>query len=531
MKEWLCLLAALALILILAPACAGGQEVITDNTGHDAQDNNRVFYEIFVGSFSDSDGDGIGDLRGIINRMDYLNDGDPASGKSLGIEGIWLTPIFQSPSYHKYDVTDYYTIDPAFGTMGDLEELIRICHERGVKLILDLPLNHTGKMNKWFNNFSNAHLLHNTANKYYNFYTWIGKDDPLPAGRRFEPISGTDELYECNFSESMPELNFEDEQVREEVLKIAEYYLKLGVDGFRFDAAKYIYLGDNDKDVVFWTGYLEKLKEIKPDIYTVAEVWDGDGVVERYQKAVNCFHFSAAQAEGIYADTAQGGNVNKLTQTTEKYLNRLQEINPEAMDIPFISNHDMDRAAGYLSMSNGRMQMAANLYILTPGSPFIYYGEEIGLRGSRGGANTDANRRLKMLWGDGDTVQDPEGSDYKKQTTYTVQDLEKMGGSLLNYYKKLIAVRRDNPEIARGKYKALSFKDTKLGGFLCTWNGKTVGVFHNTTEKELTVDLKDATEQLFTEIAAVLEAIPGEGGALLEGTVLMLGAQTSVVLR
>ena len=113
----------------------------------DVTDNNRVFYEIFVGSFSDSNGDGVGDLRGILNRLDYLNDGDPDSGLSLGVEGIWLTPVFLSPSYHKYDVTDYYTVDPAFGTMGDLEVLIAACHERGVKHILDLPVNHTGSQN------------------------------------------------------------------------------------------------------------------------------------------------------------------------------------------------------------------------------------------------------------------------------------------------------------------------------------------------------------------------------------------------
>ena len=522
MKEMLCFLTVLALILMLVPGCA--EEAGT-------QDNHRVFYEIFVGSFSDSDGDGTGDLRGIINRMDYLNDGDPDSGKSLGIEGIWLTPIFQSPSYHKYDVTDYYTIDPAFGTTEDLQELIRICHERDVKLILDLPLNHTGNQNQWFKNFCNAHLLHNEKNSRYNFYTWIGKDDPIPAGRLFEPVPGTDGLYECNFSEKMPELDYDQDEVREAALKIAEYYLALGVDGFRFDAAKYIYLGENDKNAAFWTEFLEKLRAIKPDIYTVAEVWDGDGVIEQYQKAVNCFRFSTSQSEGIYAETAKGGDVNKLTKATESYLNRLREINPEAINIPFISNHDMDRAAGYLSMSNGRMQMAANLYILSPGSPFIYYGEEIGLRGSRGGSITDANRRLKMLWGDGDSVQDPAGSDYKKQTTYSVKDLEGIRGSLLNHYKKLIAVRKANPEIARGEYQALAFKGTKAGGFLCTDDGKTVGVFHNTTGKEATLDLKDATDQLFTEIAAVLEAVPGEGGATLEGTKLTLRPQTSAVLR
>ena len=140
----------LSLILLCSASAAEGQGLVAEN-------NSRVFYEIFVGSFSDSDGDGTGDLRGIINRMDYLNDGDPSSGKSLGIEGIWLTPVFLSPSYHKYDVTDYCQIDPVFGTLEDLQELIALCHARDVKLILDLPLNHTGRNCSWFENFMDAH--------------------------------------------------------------------------------------------------------------------------------------------------------------------------------------------------------------------------------------------------------------------------------------------------------------------------------------------------------------------------------------
>ena len=531
MKGWLCLLAALVLTLTQAPVCAESQDEITFHAGWDVQDNNRVFYEIFVGSFSDSNGDGIGDLRGIINRMNYLNDGNPASGKSLGIEGIWLTPLFESPSYHKYDVTDYFRIDPAFGTMEDLQELVRVCHERDVKLILDLPLNHTGSRNMWFKSFSDAHQAHDSGNEYYDFFNWLEEGEIPPAGRRFRLLPDVGVQYECNFSDDMPEMNFDNEKVRQAVLDIAKYYLELGVDGFRFDAAKYLYFGDNEKDIAFWEWYLQELKKINPEIYTVAEVWDGEGITNSYAKAVNCFHFATSQAEGLYARTARSGDVNRLIRMTALYLEELHQASPEAIDIPFISNHDMDRAAGYLTIASGRMAMAANLYILTPGSPFIYYGEEIGLKGSRGGADTDANRRLKMLWGDGDTVQDPEGSDYEKQTTYSVKELEGTKDSLLNHYRKLVAVRKANPEIARGEYQALLFKDTKLGGFLCTWNGKTVGVFHNTTEKELTVDLKEATEQVFTEIAAVLEAIPGEGGVSLEGTVLTLGAQTSVVLR
>ena len=518
--------ALILLSLILLSTAATAEE-----KGLDMGNNSRVFYEIFVGSFSDSNGDGAGDLRGIINRMDYLNDGDPASGKSLGVEGIWLTPVFLSSSYHKYDVTDYYQIDPAFGTEEDLKELISLCHERDVKLILDLPLNHTGADNSWFRNFKNAHLMHSPDNIWYNFYTWLEPDAQIPSGRHFMRITQPDLLVEANFSDHMPELNFDNERVRQTLLDVAAYWLNLGIDGFRFDAAKYPYYGEHEKNAEFWTWYMAELKKINPDIYSVAEVWDGDGITNRYLSAFNCFRFSTSQAEGIIAETAKGGDVNKYVQNTQAYLDSIHAVNPEAMAVPFIANHDTDRAAGYLTVASGRMQTAANLYILSPGSPFIYYGEEIGLRGSRGGANTDANRRMAMLWGDGDTVKDPAGTTYDKQTPYSVKDLEGMAGSILKHYRKLIGIRQANPEIARGEYTALTFRDTKLGGFLCSLDGNTVGVFHNTTEKTLKVDLAEATDTTFAQIAAFIAVDPFESIAELEGTVLTLGPQTSAVLR
>ena len=521
--------AVLILALALLPG-AGTAEGLTFYDGWDVMDNNRVFYEIFVGSFSDSDGDGTGDLRGIINRMDYLNDGNPASGKSLGVEGIWLTPIFKSPSYHKYDVTDYYTIDPSFGTMDDLRELVEICHGRNVKVILDLALNHTSSQHIWYRRFLNSRVMNNPAGPCYDWYSCIGPDEKAPAGRSFmEELSGRIRV-EDNFSRTMPELNFDSEAVRQEVLNIAKFYLDLGVDGFRFDAAKYLYLNEHDKNLAFWTWYIGELKKINPDVYTVAEVWDGEGITNRYAPAVNCFHFATSQAEGLIAETAKAGDVNRLTAAMQKYLDTLHGINPEAMKIDFIANHDTDRAAGYLTMASGRAAVAASLYILSPGSPFIYYGEEIGLRGSRGGANTDANRRLAMLWGDGDPVKDPPGSTYTSQTTYSVQDLDGMKNSLLNHYRKLTAIRKANPEIARGTYTALSFSDTKAGGFLCEWNGSTVGVFHNTTERIQKLDLADAGVE-FRKTAAWISADPLDGGASLDGTVLTLGPLTSAVLR
>lgn len=494
-----------------------------------AEGNARVFYEIFVGSFSDSDGDGTGDLRGILSRLDYLNDGDPASGQSLGVEGLWLTPIFPSFSYHKYDANDYCAVDEKFGTVADVEELARQCHERGMKLILDLPINHTGRGSSWFSSFLIAHRQGKTEDPYYDFYTWIPQGEPTPAGRSFSQLSGTTDFVECNFSGDMPELDFDQEAVRQAVLDVARFWLDKGVDGFRFDAAKYIYFGDNAKSAAFWSWYLGELRGEYPEMFAVAEVWDGDGITDLYYPALDCFDFTVSQANGLIAETAKGGNVNRYTAYVDEYLERVDAMRSGALLVPFIANHDTDRAAGYLSIEKAQMQMAANLCILSPGAPFLYYGEELGMRGSRGGANTDANRRLAMVWGDGDSVADPVGTTYPadKQVQQTAVMQLADGDSLLSYYKKLIAVRQAYPAIARGDYEALALTSSRMGGFLAALDGQTVCVLHNTTSSPITLDLAAATDARFSEVGAVV----GQGDASLDGTTVTVGAMTSAVLR
>ncbi len=529
----------LAAAMLLSVGCSGNKDAdggkkqkeyaITDPNllgSAPAPDNARVFYEIFVGSFSDSNGDGVGDLRGIINRMDYLNDGNPDSGRSLGVEGIWLTPIFTSPSYHKYDVENYYTVDPKFGTQEDLDELIALCHARDVKLILDLPINHTARSNEWFGLFTRAHVNNDTASPYYDWYSYYTKGEKAPSGRTFSALSGTDIFYECNFDGGMPELNFDSPAVREEMLKIARYYLDRGIDGFRFDAAKYAYYGDHDSSVAYWVEYLNTLRAEYPGLYTVAEVWDGDGVTDRYYPAANCFNFTVSQSEGQIATAAKKGNPYGLTKYVESYLASIKGTNPDAMIVPFIANHDTDRCAGYLPTSNGFAQMAANLYILGPGSPFIYYGEELGMRGSRGSANTDANRRLAMLWGDGDTIRNPIGTTYSENSQIKDGVAVQINSetSLYTYYKKLIMIRKANPAIARGEYHAVTEKGTGVGGFTSTYNGKTVLVLHNTGDSTKTVDVSQFGS--FTELRAFI----GLEEASLSGTILTLGGQTSAVL-
>jgi glycosidase len=303
----------------------------------------------------------------------------------------------------------------------------------------------------------------------------------------------------------------------------------MGVDGFRFDAAKYIYYNDPEKSVDFWNWYMAELRKIKPDIYTVAEVWDADGATFPYFQSTNCFNFSMSQSSGKIASTAKGGNVNTFVNYIAGYLENIHAQNPNAMLVSFIANHDTDRAAGFLTTAGGYAYMAANLNILLPGSSFIYYGEEIGMLGSRGGANTDANRRLAMLWGDDDMIRDPVGSTYpeKNQISTTVADQMVDENSMYNYYCRLLAVRHKYPAFARGMYTAISCGSKNLGGFAIEYEGEMLGLIHNTSTEELTFDLSGLDGISFTELCDAI----GMGNAVLEGTILTVGPQTSVILE
>ncbi len=497
-------------------------------------DNYRVFYQIFVGSFSDSDGDGTGDLRGIINRMDYLNDGNINSDKSLGVQGIWLSPIFDSPSYHKYDARDYYKIDPQFGTEEDLQDLLEICHKRNVKVILDLAINHTAKTNSWFTQFVDARKKGKTDSEYYNYYTCVNSASQI-SGHTYYPLyTGAAEYYEGNFSSDMPELNYDNAAVKTKMVDVAKHYLDLGVDGFRFDAIKYVYYNDTQKSAEFWKWYKDELVKINPDVYTVGECWSSDGEILEYYPAMNCFSFDSSQTSGTIASAAKNGQIDMFARYVENFQKSAKAANENAMYIPFIANHDTDRAAGYLPLEQvdddgttlKPAYMAANIYLLCTGSPFIYYGEEIGMKGTRGAANTDANRRLAMLWGDGDTVKNPVGSTYKDslQINGTVKSQTKDDNSLMNHYKNVILFRNRYPQIARGNYTAVCPTDG-CAGFIIEYNGEKSLLLHNVTGSAVTVNVND-----LLAVSDIAEYI-GQGKAKLKGNTLTLDGQTSVLLK
>ena len=488
----------------------------------------RTYYEIFVGTFSDSNNDGIGDFKGLLNRLDYLNDGNPKKGDDLGIDGIWLMPIMKANSYHKYDVRDYCSIDPEYGTMEDFDKFLNEANKRGINVIIDLVINHTSNLHPWFIEATNAIKNGDLTNKYVDYYSIVTEDTFIP-DRAYHKIENTPYFYEGNFSPVMPELNMDNEEVKKEIVNIIKFWLDKGVAGFRLDAAKFVYYEETKRNVTFWKWFMDEVRKVKEDAFVVGEVWSGDAIIESYYEAINCFDFSMSQQNGSIAYTANGMfSVNDYVKTITNYRSRIEKVNPNAILTPFISNHDMNRSAGYLV--NEARKVAANLYLLTAGNPFIYYGEEIGMKGSRSSTDTsDANRRLAMVWGDNDTVKDPSETTY----TYNYQKSDTVVGqlddesSLLRHYQKLIKVRNANPEISRGSYTPLEFENHFFGGFLSTYNNSTIGIFHNTGNETLTIDLSKYTEHEFKTLRSYI----GENKASLKGQVLTIEPYTSVVLK
>src|SRR5438445_7331916 len=235
-----------------------------------------VCYEVFVRSFYDSDGDGIGDLSGLISKLDYINDGNPASKRDLGASCIWLMPIAQSPSYHGYDVTDYYRVEPAYGTNDDFKHLVAEAHRRGIKVLVDMVLNHSSSEHPYF-----QAALHDATSPYRTWYRFA----PSPLGKG--PHGGDDwhrspvrdEYYYGIFWSGMPDLNYETPAVRDEAKKIATFWLQnMGVDGFRLDAVPYLVEEGNclmgcPGTHAFLHEYAAHIRSVKPDAYTVGEAW------------------------------------------------------------------------------------------------------------------------------------------------------------------------------------------------------------------------------------------------------------------
>ena len=284
-------LASIGLPLLLALAACQGHAhppppvvppAPADGVAADAWWNGAVFYEVFVRSFADSDGDGKGDLRGLLAKLDYLNDGDPATTADLGVDALWLMPVFESPSYHGYDVVDYRAIERDYGTAADLDALVVAAHARGVRVIVDLVLNHTSVEHPWFRESASS-----PSSPRRDWYLWSPTD--LGWTQPWNPESGScwhernGAFYYALFWSGMPDLNYRTPAVREEAKAIASFWLARGVDGFRLDAARHLVedgpgpaLVDTPETHAFWKEFAAHVRSVKPDAVLVGE--EGRGV-------------------------------------------------------------------------------------------------------------------------------------------------------------------------------------------------------------------------------------------------------------
>ncbi len=450
-----------------------------------------VFYQIFVRSFADGDGDGIGDLRGIIDRLDYLNDGDPATTTDLGVTGIWLTPIHPSPTYHKYDVVDYYAIDPEIGTLQDFQELLEQAHARGMKVLLDLVCNHTSSEHPWFRS-----AQQDPASPYRDFYIWAGPDTPITRRGPWNQVvwhpAGTGHYYGLFWSE-MPDLNWANPQVRAEFKQVAQFWLDLGVDGFRLDAAKHLFEQDpSQKPVDWWLEFSAYVRSLKPDVYLVGEVWDSPHVVAPYYAAFDsCFNFDLAERIiPIVRFGLDTGLVNALLEQQERYEASAQGW---IIDAPFLSNHDQDRVMSQLFGDWNQAKLAASIYLTLPGNPFIYSGEEIGMQG-RG---EHENIREPFKWYD---LDGPGQTAWRSSVFNTgkwqpsVESQNSDPDSLLNHYRRLIHLRLQEPALKLGRLVPVEYGgNPRIIAYGRQWQGERAVVLHNISrqEQEVVVAVED----------------------------------------
>ncbi len=465
LSTWLAVLASVG----LAAACSNsalstkgaGPPIATSAWWRDG-----VCYELFVRSFADADGDGIGDLRGLTARLDYINDGKRTGGNSLGANCIWLMPIDKSMSYHGYDVIDYYHVDPRYGSDDDFRNLMTEAHKRGIHVIVDFVPNHTGSQNPWF-----QAALHDPSSPYRDWYRW-SNTLPVQQGpwgqEAWHKSPVRDEYYYGVFWHEMPDLNYRNPSVRAEMQKVLTYWLnEMHADGFRFDAIPYLVEDGNQlqhsrgtHDVLRQLG--NTIRAEAPESFTVGEMSDeSPEVMATYypDQLDSYFAFAVARATMQAAQTGDAGGFFKaVAQANAKF--------PSGRWSPFLTNHDQPRVMTVLGDA-AKARVAASAMLMLPGMPFVYYGEEIGMVGPK----PDEMIRTPMQWSStpnggftAGTPWEPLQPDWKTKNV-AAQDSSRQ--SLLNHYRGLVQLRNAHPALNRGSLTLLQTMDTT--GTIVTW--------------------------------------------------------------
>ncbi len=440
--------------------------------------NQSVFYEIFVRSYFDSNADGIGDFNGITSKLNYLNDGDSNTKTDLGIKGIWLMPINASPSSHGYDVTNYKAVNPQYGSLADFKNLITEAHNRGIKVIIDFVINHSSSQHPWF--------VKSAANDpfYRDFYRWNSTKPTYkgPWGQDVWYTKNGSNYYALFWSE-MPDLNYNYQPVRDSIFDAAKFWIdSIKVDGFRLDAAMYLFenggnLMNQPETYQFWADFNTYCKSLNPNFMTVGEVWTATSTVKNYNnKLDNCFEFDLASNILSVMKT----NNTQALRTEINYATANLQFNKFST---FLTNHDQNRVFDEMSGDIYKLKTAASIYLTLPGTPYVYYGEEVGMKGSK----PDERIRTPMQWSSssaaGFSTVNPWYAVNSNYPSYNVQLMNADTNSLLSYYKKLIQTRNATAALSVGTYQNVLCSDTAVLSFIRTYNNQSYLVLINTATR------------------------------------------------
>jgi alpha-glucosidase len=473
-----------------------------------------VIYQIYPRSFADSNGDGIGDLQGIIGKLDYLAD--------LGVDGIWLSPINPSPDKDfGYDVSDYFDIDPKYGTLADFDRLLKEAHKRSLHIIMDLVLNHTSDQYEWFKQSRSSR-----ENPYHDWYIWRenpkGKQYPpnkwqsIFGGCAWEYDTKTEQWFYHMFVKEQPDLNWRNPDVYKKMMDVFRFWLDRGVDGFRLDVFNEYYKDDQFRDNPPALGLrgFERQKHIydgnRPEMmgvikdirdildsykerYTVGETFIAEG-----NEAADFCGEGKLHANFDFSFTRNPFDANRFFKSITRWDNLL--IARNAWPNYVLNNHDTPRSATRYTHNNKdeRLKVAATMLLTLRGTPFLYYGEEIGMRDIRLKRSelqdpvgirywpVPVGRdgcRSPMQWDASENAGFGSGKPWLKvhpnftQRNVAIQTTEK--NSLLNFYKHLLAARKSTPALQKGIFIPVTFEPRSLLAYLREYEGQTVMVVLN----------------------------------------------------
>ncbi|MGO1098923.1 alpha-amylase family glycosyl hydrolase [Priestia megaterium] len=517
-KKW----TALALTLPLAASLSTGVHAETVHKGKaPTADKNGVFYEVYVNSFYDANKDGHGDLKGLTQKLDYLNDGNSHTKNDLQVNGIWMMPVNPSPSYHKYDVTDYYNIDPQYGNLQDFRKLMKEADKRDVKVIMDLVVNHTSSEHPWF-----QAALKDKNSKYRDYYIWADKNTDLNEkgswGQQVWHKAPNGEYFYGTFWEGMPDLNYDNPEVRKEMINVGKFWLKQGVDGFRLDAALHIFKGQTPegakKNILWWNEFRDAMKKENPNVYLTGEVWDQPEVVAPYYQSLDSlFNFDLA---GKIVSSVKAGNDQGIATAAAATDELFKSYNPNKIDGIFLTNHDQNRVMSELSGDVNKAKSAASILLTLPGNPYIYYGEEIGMTGEK----PDELIREPFRWYEGNGIGQTswETPVYNKGGNgVSVEAQTKQKDSLLNHYREMIRVRQQHEELVKGTLQSISVDSKEVVAYSRTYKGKSISVYHNISNQPVKVSIAAKGNLIFAS----------EKGAKKVKNQLVIPANATVLIK